>query len=48
MTILAIEFPSQSIKRGLMPSRTVKVLLSYELSACRRYLFTGEFGGFIK
>jgi len=48
MTILTIEFPSQPIKRGLTPSQTVRDWLSYELSACRRYIVTGEFGGFIK
>ena len=47
MTILTIEIPSQPIKRVLTPSESVKDSLRYELSACRRYIVTGEFGGFI-
>ena len=47
MTILTIEIPSQPIKRVLTPSESVKDSLCYELSACRRYIVTGEFGGFI-
>jgi hypothetical protein len=36
MTILAIEFPSEAIKRGLTRNESVKGSLSYEVSACRR------------
>jgi len=48
MTILAIEFPSQAIKKELTPSEFVKDSLSIGDACMSQANIKKEFGGFTK
>ena len=48
MTILAIEFTSTRIKKGLTPSESVKDSLSIGDVCMSQAIVKREFGGFIK